>query len=178
MQQRRLTMNNIIFIHVPSPKVTPELYRKGTKLSGRVRRATIVAKGYKNSSVEIRHIPIRNLHDYYADANGNIYKQYQTNNMVIYKIVTPNYSQNGKYLRVNVTAANGKRTLVEVHRLVASVFCDKGNALKKGSIYEVHHLDHDSRNNAAYNLIVLTKKQHARLHHRTRQKHAHAKISK
>lgn len=72
-------------------------------------------------------------------------------------ILDPSYDTNG-YAQIRLQKGQ-YGTLVNVHRLVAYLWCDNGKFK-----LEVHHIDGNRKNNNKDNLIFVTKSEHCKLH--------------
>lgn len=70
---------------------------------------------------------------------------------------TVTHGRAGGYNKYKVVFLFGKS--IYVHRIIASIFCP-GEA--EGKV--VHHIDHDTFNNSADNLMWLTKSEHRKMH--------------
>lgn len=100
---------------------------------------------------EIR--PIEGFDGYYITINGKIFSEKT-------KKEIGNYGTS-KYNSV-VLRRNKKRFQFYVHRIVGKCFQDICGSFFDGC--HTHHIDNNSHNNNAYNLINLTKEEHLEIH--------------
>lgn len=100
---------------------------------------------------------IEDFTDYYISSAGNVWRKKSND---FYLMLRP--SKEG---RVNIWT-NGERKQMLVHRLVAMAFVPVPEKYADMSIDEldVHHIDHNKKNNLASNLMWLTKAEHMQLH--------------
>lgn len=94
---------------------------------------------------------------YYLVSNlGRVFSLYQ------HKVLKYNVA-NG-YMEVKLKTDSGGFKHVKVHRLVAEMFLD--NPEHKP---QVHHIDCNSKNNTAANLMFVTIEEHKEIHRRLRE---------
>ena len=94
---------------------------------------------------------------YYLVSNlGRVYSLYQSK-VLKYNIVND-------YTEVKLKTDSGGFKHVKVHRLVAEMFLDKPEHKP-----QVHHIDCNSKNNAAVNLMFVTPEEHKEIHRRLRE---------
>lgn len=93
---------------------------------------------------------------YLVSSLGRVYSLYQ-NKVLKYNVVND-------YLEVKLKTNAGNFKHVKVHRLVAEMFLD--NPEHKP---QVHHIDGNSKNNAAVNLMFVTPEEHKEIHRRLRE---------
>jgi hypothetical protein len=117
-------------------------------------------------------IPIDDFPTYYARPNGEVWRDtrgkesaVKTGKERVLKL-TPTYNQYTHYWSVQPYKKDGKKTAVLLHRVILKAF--KGQApLPK---MECHHIDHNTSNNSADNLMWVTRQENCDLvprHHRT-----------
>lgn len=92
--------------------------------------------------------------NYYVSNYGNV-KSYVSNHAILLK---PTITSKG-YERLQLTI-EGQRYNKFVHGLVAAAWLERPQNLD----CEIHHKDHDKRNNKASNLEYLDRMQHAKMH--------------
>lgn len=82
-------------------------------------------------------------------------------------ILKPNIIKGYEYVKLYKIDDNKelKIKLISIHRMVAQHFCDNFSVEK-----EVHHIDLNSRNNKAENLICLSKEEHRETHKKITKK--------
>ena len=118
----------------------------------------IMKNHYSNSKYIIieyyEKIYIHEKKSNYSISNlGNVYNNKYKRNVI------PSKSSSG-HLHVDLYV-NGKSYRFLIHRLVAEYFCnDRGKKYKE----EVHHIDRNRSNNAFWNLIWVSKKEHKEIH--------------
>ena len=89
--------------------------------------------------------------DYDVDTNGVVYKM----NQELHPF------KSNKYLQVVMFDADRRKRVMGVHTVVAMKYLD----YYTGCI--VHHLDENTQNNQLYNLQILSKSEHSKLHYAT-----------
>ena len=95
--------------------------------------------------------------DYYVSSAGNVWRKHRNETFMRLR---PD-----KLGLVNL-CTNGKCKLMLVYRLVAQAFVPITEQYQGMSVneLEVHHIDHNRKNNRASNLMWLTKAEHKKLH--------------
>lgn len=89
--------------------------------------------------------PVPGFPGYHVDDHGHIYGMYD-------KLLSPSVDRLG-YTRVSVKDAKGRRQTRYLHQLVWRAF---NGELPKGK--EIHHIDHNPRNNRPENLAAVSHK--------------------
>lgn len=94
---------------------------------------------------------------YYASNKGRIksYTGYKA-------IILEPFNNGNNYYRVTLNI-DGKRKDILVHKIIAALFIEppKDISIVK---YDLHHIDHNTYNNKADNLLYITREEHSKLH--------------
>ena len=117
-------------------------------------------------------IPIDDFPTYYARSNGEVWRDTRGKESAVKTgkervlRLTPTYNKHTHYWSVQPYKKDGKKTAVLLHRVILKAF--KGPApLPK---MECHHIDHNTSNNSADNLMWVTRQENCDFvprHHRT-----------
>lgn len=94
--------------------------------------------------------------NYYVSNMGRVYGVYQN------KVLSPEFN---RYEIVFIKDSSGCFKHYRVHRLVAELFCSKNDEQDI-----VHHIDRDTKNNSAVNLLWCTYAEHIEIHNKLRKK--------
>ena len=100
--------------------------------------------------------------NYYVSNYGRVKSKASYNAILLKKTI----SEKG-YEKVQIVD-NGKAKNKFVHTLVAQCFIDKPK--DKDKKYQVHHIDRNTRNNNATNLMYVSIEQHYKLHYEKERK--------
>lgn len=92
--------------------------------------------------------------DYWISSQGRIksYKRYKA------IILIPFQNRKNGYYQVKINSKN-----IFVHKLVAQMFLNKRDNYDQKK-FQIHHIDGNNKNNAAANLMYVTKEQHIKIH--------------
>ena len=116
-------------------------------------------------------IPIDNFPTYYARPNGEVWRDTRGKESAIRTgkervlRLTPTFNRHTNYWLVQ-PYKDGKKKAVLLHRFILTTF--KGPAPAEGM--ECHHIDHNTSNNSADNLMWVTRQENVDFvprHHRT-----------
>ena len=117
-------------------------------------------------------VSIDNFPTYYARPNGEVWRDTRGKESAIRTgkervlRLTPTFNRHTNYWLVQPYKENGKKTAVLLHRFILTTF--KGPAPAEGM--ECHHIDHNTSNNSADNLMWVTRQENVDFvprHHRT-----------
>lgn len=78
--------------------------------------------------------------------------------------ILSNKNSKGKYLNVVLRRKDGFRKSVKIHKLVYETFIGKNTSDK---LMYIHHIDGNKQNNCVENLILVSPKEHSRIHSKT-----------
>jgi hypothetical protein len=116
-------------------------------------------------------IPINDFPTYYARPNGEVWRDTRGKESAIKTgkervlRLTPTYNAHNGYWLVQ-PYKDGKKKAIHLHRFILTAFNGPAPEIKM----EVHHIDHDTSNNAINNLMWVTRQENCDLvprHHRT-----------
>ena len=93
----------------------------------------------------------------YVGGRGNVYHK----RFLHGKTIRPQKQQDGKHFSIGLSY-KGKVTVYSIQQLIAITFPDICGVYKKG--LECHHIDGDPSNNKPSNILVVTKKEHLKIH--------------
>ena len=102
-------------------------------------------------------LPVIGGHAYYISSKGRVLSLCREQPSILKPQLTGSH-----YYYVKINGKNRR-----IHKLVAAAFLTKPGT----GVYDIHHIDGNALNNAAENLIYLTKEEHKEIH---RQKNAAA----
>jgi hypothetical protein len=116
-------------------------------------------------------IPIDDFPTYYARPNGEVWRDTRGKESAV-KIgkervlrLTPTYNKHTNYWSIQPYKKDGKKTAVLLHRVILKAF--KGPSPLPNM--ECHHIDHNTSNNSADNLMWVTRQENVNFvpkHHR------------